>query len=103
VHGEDVNLDAMFDIQIKRIHEYKRQYLNILSIIWRYKQLKKMTPEERKKVRERKGGSWPALPTFPQASNIKGMISFCGRLLADCLPQQPGQHFQGLGIGGATA
>lgn len=34
--------------QIKRIHEYKRQYLNILSIIWRYKQLKKMTPAERK-------------------------------------------------------
>ena len=36
--------------QIKRIHEYKRQYLNVLSIIYRYKQLKKMTPEERKKV-----------------------------------------------------
>jgi hypothetical protein len=35
--------------QIKRIHEYKRQYMNVLSIIWRYKQLKKMTPEERRK------------------------------------------------------
>jgi hypothetical protein len=35
-------------MQIKRIHEYKRQYLNILSIIWKYKQLKKMTPAERK-------------------------------------------------------
>lgn len=38
----------MFDIHIKRIHEYKRQYMNLLSIIWRYKQLKKMTPAERK-------------------------------------------------------
>lgn len=37
-------------LQIKRIHEYKRQLMNVLSIIWRYKQLKKMTPEERKKA-----------------------------------------------------
>lgn len=35
-------------LQIKRIHEYKRQYLNILSIIYRYKQLKAMSPAERK-------------------------------------------------------
>jgi glycogen phosphorylase len=37
-------------VQIKRIHEYKRQYLNMLSVIWRYKQLKKMTAQERKAV-----------------------------------------------------
>jgi starch phosphorylase len=36
--------------QIKRIHEYKRQLMNVLSIIWRYKQLKKMTPEQRKQA-----------------------------------------------------
>lgn len=47
--GDDVPLDALFDVQIKRIHEYKRQLMNVLSVIWRYKQLKKMTPEERKK------------------------------------------------------
>lgn len=46
--GEDVPVNAMFDIQIKRIHEYKRQYMNVLSIILRYKQLKAMTPAERK-------------------------------------------------------
>jgi starch phosphorylase len=48
--GEDVPLNALFDIQIKRIHEYKRQLMNVLSIIQRYKELKEMTPEERKKV-----------------------------------------------------
>lgn len=31
-----VSIDAMFDVQIKRIHEYKRQLLNILGIIHRY-------------------------------------------------------------------
>lgn len=31
-----VSLDAMFDVQTKRIHEYKRQLLNILGIIHRY-------------------------------------------------------------------
>ena len=51
--GEEVNLDSMFDVQIKRIHEYKRQHLNLFSIIHRYKQLKAMTPEQRKQVR------WP--------------------------------------------
>ena len=39
--------------QVKRIHEYKRQLLNVLSVIWRYKQLKKMSPEERKKATPR--------------------------------------------------
>jgi hypothetical protein len=49
-HGDDVNLDSLFDVQIKRIHEYKRQHLNIFSIIHRYKELKAMTPEQRKQV-----------------------------------------------------
>ncbi|KAK9268074.1 hypothetical protein L1049_010513 [Liquidambar formosana] len=48
--GVKVSLDAMFDVQIKRIHEYKRQLLNILSIIHRYDCIKNMEKSDRRKV-----------------------------------------------------
>jgi len=32
----EVNVDAMFDVQVKRIHEYKRQLLNLLYVVVRY-------------------------------------------------------------------
>ena len=36
----DVNPESLFDIQVKRIHEYKRQHLNVLYIISLYNRLK---------------------------------------------------------------
>ncbi|KAG7019601.1 Glycogen phosphorylase 1 [Cucurbita argyrosperma subsp. argyrosperma] len=48
--GLKVSLDAMFDVQIKRIHEYKRQLLNIIGIIHRYDCIKNMAKDDRKKV-----------------------------------------------------
>ncbi|MBE9045701.1 glycogen/starch/alpha-glucan phosphorylase [Pleurocapsales cyanobacterium LEGE 10410] len=35
-----LNLDSLFDVQVKRIHEYKRQLLNVLYIITLYNQIK---------------------------------------------------------------
>ncbi|KAJ1733098.1 Non-essential glycogen phosphorylase [Coemansia sp. Benny D160-2] len=47
--GIHVSPDALFDVQVKRIHEYKRQLMNILGVIHRYYRLKEMAPEERAK------------------------------------------------------
>ncbi|MFZ4285742.1 glycogen/starch/alpha-glucan phosphorylase [Variovorax sp. HJSM1_2] len=34
--GVVVNPDSLFDVQVKRIHEYKRQLLNVLHVVTRY-------------------------------------------------------------------
>ncbi|XP_010272483.1 PREDICTED: alpha-glucan phosphorylase, H isozyme-like [Nelumbo nucifera] len=48
--GVKISVDAMFDVQIKRIHEYKRQLLNILGIIHRYDCIKNMEKSDRRNV-----------------------------------------------------
>jgi starch phosphorylase len=39
-NGIDVDPDTIFDIQVKRIHSYKRQLMNILHIMYQYNHLK---------------------------------------------------------------
>ncbi len=38
--GVEVNVDSIFDVQVKRMHEYKRQLLNVMDIIHQYFELK---------------------------------------------------------------
>jgi starch phosphorylase len=38
--GKSLNIDSVFDVQIKRLHEYKRQLLNALNIIGIYLDIK---------------------------------------------------------------
>lgn len=36
----DIDVNSIFDVQIKRLHEYKRQQMNALYVIYKYKQIK---------------------------------------------------------------
>jgi glucan phosphorylase len=74
-------------LQVKRIHEYKRQLLNLLGIIHRYDQIKKMSPQDRAKVVPRvciiggkaaPGGAAEKLK-LRIAHNVQGWL--CGRVL----------------------
>ena len=45
--GIDIPLDALYDVQVKRIHEYKRQLMNILYVVHRYLTIKDTPAHER--------------------------------------------------------
>ncbi|KAL1305323.1 hypothetical protein AAFC00_002223 [Neodothiora populina] len=82
VNGVSVNPSSLFDIQVKRIHEYKRQQLNIFGVIHRYLTLKAMSPEERKKVQPRVsifGGK--AAPGYWMAKCIIHLVNEVGRVV----------------------
>ena len=43
--GINVSVDSLFDVQVKRIHEYKRQLLNILYVVTRYNRIRAQPDE----------------------------------------------------------
>ncbi|KAI0404340.1 glycosyltransferase family 35 protein [Xylaria palmicola] len=78
----NVNPAALFDVQVKRIHEYKRQQLNIFGVIYRYLALKAMSPEERKQQQPRVsifGGK--AAPGYWMAKQIIHLINNVGSVV----------------------
>ncbi len=80
--GVKVNPKALFDIQVKRIHEYKRQQLNILGVIHRYLSIKAMSPEERKKLAPRVsifGGK--AAPGYWMAKTVIHLVCSVGEVV----------------------
>ncbi len=80
--GITVNPSALFDVQVKRIHEYKRQQLNIFGVIHRYLTLKALSPEERKKQLPRVsifGGK--AAPGYWMAKQIIHLINNVGAVV----------------------
>lgn len=80
--GVTVDPTALFDVQVKRIHEYKRQQLNIFGVIHRYLTLKAMSPEERKKQQPRVsifGGK--AAPGYWMAKQIIHLINSVGKVV----------------------
>jgi starch phosphorylase len=82
VTGVSIDPSSLFDIQVKRIHEYKRQLLNILGAVYRYKNLKAMSPEERKKTTPRTimiGGK--AFATYTNAKRIVKLVDDVGAVV----------------------
>lgn len=80
--GVTVNPAALFDIQVKRIHEYKRQQMNIFGVIHRYLTIKAMSPEERKKLAPRVsifGGK--AAPGYWMAKTIIHLVNSVGAVV----------------------
>jgi starch phosphorylase len=81
--GIELDETSLFDIQVKRMHEYKRQLLNALYVVHRYLTLKAMTAKERhSKVVPRSvmiGGK--AAPGYYVAKSIIKLINNIGQVV----------------------
>ncbi|KAJ4289023.1 Non-essential glycogen phosphorylase [Kalmusia sp. IMI 367209] len=78
-NGVTVNPAALFDVQVKRIHEYKRQQLNVFGVIHRYLQIKSMSEEEKKKLAPRVSiFAGKAAPGYWMAKTVIHLINKVG-------------------------
>lgn len=77
--GVGIDPDSLFDVQIKRIHEYKRQHLNVLHIISMYLKLKSEPGLDIEPRTFLFGGK--AAPSYRLAKLIIKLITSVGRVI----------------------
>ena len=78
--GIDIDPESVFDIQIKRLHEYKRQLLNAFSILWLYYGIKDGTVNVAKPVTFIFGAK--SAPGYKRAKAIIKYINEIGRIVS---------------------
>ncbi|MBU2515494.1 glycogen/starch/alpha-glucan phosphorylase [bacterium] len=81
--GIEVDPHSMFDVQVKRIHEYKRQLLNLLYVITLYNRLRSGEPEKTVPRTAIFGGK--AAPGYAQAKETIHLIN----LVASSINRDP--------------
>jgi starch phosphorylase len=74
-----LNIDALFDVQVKRIHEYKRQLLNVLHVIHLYDRIKRHDTGHWTKRCVLIGGK--AAPGYYMAKKIIKLINNVGAVI----------------------
>lgn len=72
-----IHLDSLFDVHIKRFHEYKRQLMNILHIIMLYNEMKKNPSNDR--IRRTFIFAGKAAASYEVAKNIIQLINCVAR------------------------
>ena len=78
----DIDETFLFDIMVKRIHEYKRQFMNCLYCIYRYLTIKRMSHDDRQKVTKRVtffGGK--AAPGYALAKNVIKLVNMVANVV----------------------
>ncbi|WP_072369590.1 glycogen/starch/alpha-glucan phosphorylase [Thermophilibacter mediterraneus] len=78
--GVEVDPDSVFDIQVKRMHQYKRQQMNALYAIWKYLQIKRGNVPNRP-VTMIFGAK--AAPAYTLAKDTIALLLALSRLIAD--------------------
>ena len=77
--GVEFDVESMFDVQVKRIHEYKRQLLNLLHVVHLYNRIKKGQTENWTPRSVLIGGK--AAPGYTMAKHIIKLTNNIARVI----------------------
>ncbi len=78
-HGEEISPWSLFDVQIKRIHEYKRQLLNLLHVVLLYHRLRE--GHDQKQIFRTVLLSGKAAPGYERAKQIVNLANDIARVV----------------------